>query len=79
MASSLRNFVFGAYSTDTSSTGILEVDLTAEGATAARWRAGEISGGRPLLEETKPRPLPLRDDLTMDTGVSLYGPPELVP
>ena len=79
VAYSLGNFVFGAYSTDTSTTGILEVDLTAEGATAARWRAGQISGGRPLLEETQPRPLPLRDDLTMDTGVSLYGPPELVP
>jgi poly-gamma-glutamate capsule biosynthesis protein CapA/YwtB (metallophosphatase superfamily) len=79
VAYSLGNFVFGAQSTDTSTTGILEVDLTAEGATAARWRAGPISGGRPLLEETQPRPLPLRDDLTMDTGVSLYGPPELVP
>ena len=79
VAYSLGNFVFGAYSTDTSTTGILEVDLTAEGATAARWRAAQISGGRPLLEETQPRPLPLRDDLTMDTGVSLYGPPELVP
>ena len=79
VAYSLGNFVFGAYSTDTSTTGILEVDLTAEGATAARWRAGQISGGRPLLEETEPRPLPLGNDLTMDTGVSLYGPPELVP
>jgi poly-gamma-glutamate capsule biosynthesis protein CapA/YwtB (metallophosphatase superfamily) len=79
VAYSLGNFVFGAQSTDTSTTGILEVDLTAEGATAARWRAGQISGGRPELETSRPRPLPLQDELTMDTGVSLYGPPALVP
>jgi poly-gamma-glutamate capsule biosynthesis protein CapA/YwtB (metallophosphatase superfamily) len=79
VAYSLGNFVFGAYSSDTSTTGILEVDLTAEGVTAARWRAGQISDGRPLLEDSRPRRLPLGDDLTMDTGVSLYGPPELVP
>jgi poly-gamma-glutamate capsule biosynthesis protein CapA/YwtB (metallophosphatase superfamily) len=79
VAYSLGNFVFGAYSSDTSTTGILEVDLTAEGATAARWRAGQISGGRPELETSRPRRLPLRDELSMDTGVSLYAPPALVP
>jgi poly-gamma-glutamate capsule biosynthesis protein CapA/YwtB (metallophosphatase superfamily) len=79
VAYSLGNFVFGAYSSDTSTTGILEVDLTAEGATAARWRAGQISGGRPELEASRPRRLPLRDELSMDTGVSLYAPPALVP
>jgi poly-gamma-glutamate capsule biosynthesis protein CapA/YwtB (metallophosphatase superfamily) len=74
IAFSLGNFVFGAQSTETSTTGILEVDLTAEGVTAARWRAGRISGGRPLLEHSPPRRLPLGDDLTMATGVNLYGP-----
>ena len=73
IAFSLGNFVFGAQSTETSTTGILEVDLTAEGVTAARWRAGRISGGRPLLDASRPRRLPLRDDLTMATGVNLYG------
>ena len=73
IAFSLGNFVFGAQSTETSTTGILEVDLTAEGVTAARWRAGRISGGRPLLEASRPRRLPLGDDLTMATGVNLYG------
>lgn len=73
VAYSLGNFVFGAYSSDTSTTGILEVDLTAEGVTAARWRAGRISGGRPELEASRPRRLPLGDELSMDTGVSLYG------
>ena len=47
VAYSLGNFVFGAYSSDTSTTGILEVDLTAEGVSAARWREGRITGGRP--------------------------------
>jgi poly-gamma-glutamate synthesis protein (capsule biosynthesis protein) len=79
VAYSLGNFVFGAYSSDTSTTGILEVDLTAEGATAARWRAGQISAGRPKLDASRPRRLPIHDELTMDTGVSLYGPPALVP
>jgi poly-gamma-glutamate capsule biosynthesis protein CapA/YwtB (metallophosphatase superfamily) len=74
IAFSLGNFVFGAQSSETSTTGILEVDLTAEGVTGARWRAGRISGGRPLLEASRPRRLPLRDDLTMATGVNLYGP-----
>ncbi len=79
VAYSLGNFVFGAYSTDTSTTGILEVDLTAEGVSAARWREGRITGGRPELTDSRPRRLPLNDELTMDTGVSLYGPPTLVP
>jgi poly-gamma-glutamate capsule biosynthesis protein CapA/YwtB (metallophosphatase superfamily) len=73
VAYSLGNFVFGAQSTDTSTTGILEVGLTAEGVTAARWRAGRISGGRPTLAK-RPRRLPLGDDLTMETGVNLAGP-----
>jgi len=73
VAYSLGNFVFGAYSGDTSATGILEFGLTAEGATSARWRAGQIAGGRPVLEGSPPRRLPLGDDLTMDTGVSLYS------
>jgi poly-gamma-glutamate capsule biosynthesis protein CapA/YwtB (metallophosphatase superfamily) len=73
IAFSLGNFVFGAQSTETSTTGILEVDLTAEGVTAARWRGGRITGGRPLLERSRPRRLPLADDLTMATGVNLYG------
>jgi poly-gamma-glutamate capsule biosynthesis protein CapA/YwtB (metallophosphatase superfamily) len=75
VAFSLGNFVFGAYANDTSTTGVLEVDLTAEGVSAARWRAGRISGGRPLLDASRPRRLPLRDDLAMATGVSLYSPP----
>lgn len=79
VAYSLGNFVFGAFSGDTATTGILELDLTAEGATAARWRAGHITGGRPELDASRARRLPLRDDLTMETGVSLYGPPALVP
>ena len=73
IAFSLGNFVFGAQSTETSTTGILEVDLTAEGVAAARWRAGRISEGRPLLEPSRPRRLPVGDDLTMATGVNLYG------
>ena len=73
IAFSLGNFVFGAQSTETSTTGILEVDLSAEGVTAARWRSGRISGGRPLLGASRPRRLPLGDDLTMATGVNLYG------
>jgi poly-gamma-glutamate capsule biosynthesis protein CapA/YwtB (metallophosphatase superfamily) len=74
VAYSLGNFVFGAYSSDTSTTGILEVDLTAEGATAARWRAGDIADGRPLFDGARPRRLPMGHDLTMETGVNLTGP-----
>jgi poly-gamma-glutamate capsule biosynthesis protein CapA/YwtB (metallophosphatase superfamily) len=71
IAFSLGNFVFGAASSDTSSTGILELDLTAEGVSAAHWRAGQITGGRPLLDRSPPRRLPLRDALRMSAGVNL--------
>jgi poly-gamma-glutamate capsule biosynthesis protein CapA/YwtB (metallophosphatase superfamily) len=74
VAYSLGNFVFGAQSPETSSTGILELDLTAEGVSRAHWRAAQISGGRPLLERQAPRRLPLRDGLAMEAGVNL---PEL--
>jgi hypothetical protein len=71
IAFSLGNFVFGAQSTDTSTTGMLELDLSADGVTGARWRAGRIEGGRPVLYDSRPRRLPLRDDLQMSTGVNL--------
>jgi poly-gamma-glutamate capsule biosynthesis protein CapA/YwtB (metallophosphatase superfamily) len=74
VAYSLGNFVFGAESPETTSTGILELDLTAEGVSRAKWRAAHISGGRPLLERQAPRRLPLRDSLAMEAGVNL---PEL--
>jgi poly-gamma-glutamate synthesis protein (capsule biosynthesis protein) len=70
VAYSLGNFVFGAASEETTSTGILEVDLAAEGVSAARWRPGRISGGRPVLDGA-PRRLPLRDALSMEAGVNL--------
>jgi poly-gamma-glutamate synthesis protein (capsule biosynthesis protein) len=59
VAYSLGNFVFGAGSPGTTSTGILEADLTADGVAAARWRAGNIEGGRPVLEAGRPRRLPM--------------------
>jgi hypothetical protein len=74
VAYSLGNFVFGAQSPETSSTGILELDLTAEGVSRADWRAARISGGRPLLDNHAPRRVPLRDNLAMEAGVNL---PEL--
>jgi poly-gamma-glutamate capsule biosynthesis protein CapA/YwtB (metallophosphatase superfamily) len=74
VAYSLGNFVFGAQSPETASTGILELDLTAEGVSRANWRRAHISGGRPLLEKRAPRRLPLRDGLAMGAGVNL---PEL--
>lgn len=74
VAYSLGNFVFGTRSPETSTSGILELDLTAEGVTRARWRSARISGGRPQLEERAPRPLPLRDGVVMEAGVNL---PEL--
>jgi poly-gamma-glutamate capsule biosynthesis protein CapA/YwtB (metallophosphatase superfamily) len=70
VAYSLGNFVFGAASSDTTSTGILETDLTAEGVTAARWRGGRIVNGRPVLDRRPPRRLPLDDPAKM-AGVSL--------
>jgi poly-gamma-glutamate synthesis protein (capsule biosynthesis protein) len=71
VAYSLGNFVFGAESPETSSTGILELDLTAEGVTRAHWRSARIAGGRPLLESKPPRRLPLRDAVRMEAGVNL--------
>ncbi|MEA2332414.1 MAG: hypothetical protein QOH58_2552 [Thermoleophilaceae bacterium] len=72
VAYSLGNFVFGAESDETSTTGILELDLTAEGVSRARWRAARISGGRPLLDDSRPRRLPLRDSVAMEAGVNLF-------
>ena len=74
VAYSLGNFVFGAQSPETTTTGILELDLTAEGVAKGNWRAARIQGGRPLLDKQAPRRLPLRDDLRMEAGVNL---PEL--
>jgi poly-gamma-glutamate capsule biosynthesis protein CapA/YwtB (metallophosphatase superfamily) len=74
VAYSLGNFVFGAQSPETTTTGILELDLTAEGVAKGNWRAGRIEGGRPLLDKQAPRRLPMRDDLRMEAGVNL---PEL--
>jgi poly-gamma-glutamate capsule biosynthesis protein CapA/YwtB (metallophosphatase superfamily) len=72
VAYSLGNFVFGAGSPGTASTGILEVGLTAEGVGTARWRAGHIAGGRPLLDSKRARRLPIRDTEAMSAGISLY-------
>jgi hypothetical protein len=74
VAYSLGNFVFAAQSPETTSTGILELDLTAEGVAKGNWRAARIQGGRPLLAKQAPRRLPMRDDLRMEAGVNL---PEL--
>jgi poly-gamma-glutamate capsule biosynthesis protein CapA/YwtB (metallophosphatase superfamily) len=71
VAYSLGNFVFGAQSPETTTTGILELDLTAEGVAKANWRAARIEGGRPVLDKQAPRRLPLRDDLRMEAGVNL--------
>jgi poly-gamma-glutamate capsule biosynthesis protein CapA/YwtB (metallophosphatase superfamily) len=74
VAYSLGNFVFAAQSPQTTTTGILELDLTAEGVAKAKWRSARISSGRPVLDRSKPRRLPLRDSLRMEAGVNL---PEL--
>jgi poly-gamma-glutamate capsule biosynthesis protein CapA/YwtB (metallophosphatase superfamily) len=74
VAYSLGNFVFDGQSPDTTTTGILQLDLTADGVTRASWRAAHISGGRPLLIKQRPRRLPMRDPLAMEAGVNL---PEL--
>jgi poly-gamma-glutamate capsule biosynthesis protein CapA/YwtB (metallophosphatase superfamily) len=71
VAYSLGNFVFGAASADTTATGILETDLTAAGIAAARWRAGQIEGGRPLLDSAHLRRLPVRDQDAMAAGIQL--------
>jgi poly-gamma-glutamate capsule biosynthesis protein CapA/YwtB (metallophosphatase superfamily) len=71
VAYSLGNFVFGAVSEGTTATGILETDLTTEGVAKARWRAGEIAAGRPLLQGSRPRRLPVGDPAVMAAGVRL--------
>jgi poly-gamma-glutamate capsule biosynthesis protein CapA/YwtB (metallophosphatase superfamily) len=71
VAYSLGNFVFGAGSTDTTATGILEAGLTADGVASARWRAGRIVSARPVLDSTRPRRLPVRDPEKMAAGISL--------
>jgi poly-gamma-glutamate capsule biosynthesis protein CapA/YwtB (metallophosphatase superfamily) len=71
VAYSLGNFVFGAHSSGTASTGILETDLTAEGVSAARWRPGRIVGSRPLLDDSPPHRLPLDDPAEMAAGLTL--------
>jgi poly-gamma-glutamate synthesis protein (capsule biosynthesis protein) len=71
VAYSLGNFVFDAHSPDTTTTGILRLDLGAEGVTRASWRTAHIAGGRPLLYKQHPRRLPLRDNLQMQAGVNL--------
>jgi poly-gamma-glutamate capsule biosynthesis protein CapA/YwtB (metallophosphatase superfamily) len=71
VAYSLGNFVFGAGSTDTTATGILEAGLTADGVASARWRAGRIASARPVLDSRRPRRLPVRDREAMAAGISL--------
>jgi Bacterial capsule synthesis protein PGA_cap len=71
VAYSLGNFVFGASSSDTAATGILEAGLTAEGVASARWRRARIVSGRPVLDEARPRRIPLRDRGAMDAGITL--------
>jgi poly-gamma-glutamate capsule biosynthesis protein CapA/YwtB (metallophosphatase superfamily) len=71
VAYSLGNFVFDAQSPETTTTGILQLDLTADGVTRARWRSAHISGGRPLLNKQRAKRLPLRDSIAMQAGVNL--------
>jgi poly-gamma-glutamate capsule biosynthesis protein CapA/YwtB (metallophosphatase superfamily) len=71
VAYSLGNFVFGAQSSDTAATGVLVTDLSADGVSAARWRPGTISGGRPIMEESKPQRLPVTDPDAMAAGLIL--------
>jgi poly-gamma-glutamate synthesis protein (capsule biosynthesis protein) len=73
VAYSLGNFVFGAQSPETAATGVLVTDLSAEGVTAARWRPGEISGGRPVLTKGRPERLPVGDADAMAVGLALGG------
>jgi poly-gamma-glutamate synthesis protein (capsule biosynthesis protein) len=73
VAYSLGNFVFGAQSIETAATGVLETDLSAEGVIAARWRQGEIAGGRPVLHEEPARRLAVDDPDAMASGVVLGG------
>jgi len=72
VAYSLGNFVFAAESPETTTTGILDLGLTAEGVSTARWRPARIENGRPLLEKRRPKRLPLGDSLRMAAGVNLF-------
>jgi poly-gamma-glutamate capsule biosynthesis protein CapA/YwtB (metallophosphatase superfamily) len=72
VAYSLGNFVFGAHSPETSTTGILELGLTAEGVARASWHPARISGGRPMPQDTRPKRIPLRDAVAMEAGVNLF-------
>ena len=56
VAYSLGNFVFGAYSTDTSTTGILEVDLTAEGRNGRALARGPDLGRAPAARRNAASP-----------------------
>jgi hypothetical protein len=72
VAYSLGNFVFpDARSPETTTTGILQLGLTADGVARAKWRSASISHGRPLLAKGKPKRLPLRNSLRMQAGVNL--------
>jgi Bacterial capsule synthesis protein PGA_cap len=71
VAYSLGNFVFGAHSPGTSTTGVLHTDLTAEGVTGARWQGGRIVGSRPLLDDAPPRKLPIDDPEAATAGFTL--------
>jgi poly-gamma-glutamate capsule biosynthesis protein CapA/YwtB (metallophosphatase superfamily) len=72
VAYSLGNFVFGAHSPETTTTGILELGLTAEGVAEADWHPARIAGGRPMPEDKRPKRIPLRDPVAMEAGVNLF-------
>jgi poly-gamma-glutamate capsule biosynthesis protein CapA/YwtB (metallophosphatase superfamily) len=73
VAYSLGNFVFGAQSSETAATGVLVTDLSAEGVSAARWRPGAISGGRPVLAKGRSQRLAIADPDAMAVGLTLGG------
>ena len=71
VAYSVGNFIFGAASSDTAATGVLVTDLTSDGVSGARWRPGRIVGARPVLDDSRPRRLPIRNAEAMAAGVTL--------
>jgi len=71
VAYSLGNFVFGAHSSGTSTTGILETSLTAEGVAGAHWRGATIAGARPQLDGEPPRRLPIDEPEAATAGLTL--------
>jgi poly-gamma-glutamate capsule biosynthesis protein CapA/YwtB (metallophosphatase superfamily) len=71
VAYSLGNFVFGAQSSETAATGILETDLSADGVSGARWRSGAIAGGRPVLAKGAPQRLAIEDLNGTAAGLTL--------